>query len=416
MDYVPLATGVSLLFFQAYFWGMRILDIFRTMLAVPEIDPEQELPLPPDVPLISVIIPANNEQDGIAECLESALNQTYPRFEVILVDDRSEDLTASRARSMAQGHDNFKIVSVRELPHGWTGKCHACTVGVIQAAGEWLAFLDADSRLHPNALRACYHAALVRRVSLVTLSPGLILKSFWEKALQPVFMGMASLLFPLSRVNDPSSDVAAANGMFYLISRRAYDDSGGHAAVRNLAVEDIGIGKRVKPQGLGLMFANGRKVLQTRMYASLTDILRGWTRILAAAMNYEIGAVCKQLAIHASISLPALVVALCLFLPALPVLGLEAWLAPLLVISTELVILCLFYCPLLGAPRRYALLIPLGNLALVGVLAVIVKKILLREALQWRGTTYHTTLYQPTLLDPATSRAGTTPVTDTPPR
>ncbi|MCA1961749.1 MAG: glycosyltransferase family 2 protein [Desulfomonile sp.] len=416
MDYVPIVLGASLLFFQAYFWGMRILDVFRMMLIVPEIDPDQEGDLPRDAPLISVIVPANNEQDGIQECLESVLNQNYPRFEVILVDDRSEDLTASRARSLAQGRDNFSIISVRELPPGWTGKCHACTVGVKRAAGEWLAFLDADSRLHPNALAACYRAAVERGVSMVTVSPGLVLRTFWEKALQPVFLGMASLLFPPSQVNDPTSDVAAANGMFYLISRRAYEDIGGHAAVRNLAVEDIGIGKRVKPQGLGLMFANGRKILQTRMYSRLTDILQGWTRILAAAMNYEIAGVCKQFAIHFSISAPALVAGIYLYFPALSVLGPKVWAAPLAVITLELLILLMFFCPLLGTPRRYALLIPLGNLALVVVLAVIVKKILLREALQWRGTTYHATLYQPKLLDPAASQASNATVTDIPRR
>jgi len=416
VDYVPLALGASLLFIQAYFWGMGILEIFRTMVFVPEIDPERDSDVPPDAPLISVIVPANNEQDGIQECLESVLNQTYPRSELILVDDRSEDLTASRARSLAQGRDNFTIVSVRELPAGWTGKCHACTAGVDRAAGEWFAFLDADSRLHPNALAACYHAAVARGVSLVTVSPGLVLKTFWEKALQPVFLGMASLLFPPLRVNDPTSDVAAANGMFYLISRRAYEDIGGHAAVRNLAVEDIGIGKRVKPQGLGLMFATGRKVLQTRMYSRLTEILQGWTRILAAAMNYEISAVCKQFAIHLSISVPALVAAICLYLPALPVLGPKVWIAPLAIMALELLILFVFYCPLLGVPRRYALLIPLGNLALVGVLAVIVKKILLREALQWRGTTYHASLYQPKVLDPITTQASSATVADLPPQ
>lgn len=404
MDYVPVAIGASLLLFQVYFWGMRILDIFRMMIAVPEIDPEHAFPLPADAPHISVVVPANNEQDGIEECLESVLSQNYPHFEVILVDDRSEDLTASRARSRAKGRDNFTMVSVRELPAGWTGKCHACTAGVAHATGEWLAFLDADSRLHPNALRACYHAASVRGVQMVTLSPGLILKSFWEKALQPVFVGMASLLFPLSQVNDPDSDVAAANGMFYLISRRAYEDIGGHAAVRDLAVEDVGIGRRVKPQGLGLMFANGRKVLQTRMYECFSDIIQGWTRILAAVMNYEIRAVCRQLVIHAAASLPAFVLALGLFLPALPMVGPKVWLVPPALIAVEFAIFSLLYCPLLGVPRRYALLTPLGNLALVGVLALIVKKILLRERLQWRGTTYHTTRYQPVVLDPVASR------------
>ena len=112
------------------------------------------------------------------------------------------------------------------------------------------------------------------RVNMITLSPKFVLKSLWEKALQPTFISMSCILFPLPQINDPSSPVASANGMFFLISRYAYDKIGGHRDVKGLAVEDIGIGKRVKASGLGLLFAKGRHVMQTRMY-TLDD--ENWT-------------------------------------------------------------------------------------------------------------------------------------------
>jgi cellulose synthase/poly-beta-1,6-N-acetylglucosamine synthase-like glycosyltransferase len=169
------------------------------------------------------------------------------------------------AESVCKGHSNARVISVNELPEGWTGKCRALDAGVKLASGEWLAFLDADSTLHRSALTHCYHTAVDRGVNMITLSPKFVLKTFWEKALQPTFAAMSCILFPLGKINDPSCDVASANGMFYIISRHAYEEIGGHHDVKDLAVEDIGIGKRVKASGLGLVFANGRGVLQTRM-------------------------------------------------------------------------------------------------------------------------------------------------------
>jgi len=189
------------------------------------------------------------------------LEQDYPSYELILVDDRSEDLTASIAAELAKDIANFKVITVQKLSEGWTGKCHALDAGVRHASGEWLAFLDSDSSLDKSALRQCYQAAVKHKVNMVTLSPKFILKTFWEKALQPAFVVASSVLFPLPKVNDPASPVASANGMFFLISRYAYDKIGGHHEVKGLAVEDIGIGKRVKAAGLGLLFANGRYLL-----------------------------------------------------------------------------------------------------------------------------------------------------------
>ncbi len=262
ISYLLLAIAAIVLVFEISFWGIRLRDLILSLWWVPRAEPYDRHPLE-DAPLISVIVPAHNEERTIRECLNSVLNQDYPNFELILVDDRSDDLTASIAQELGRGRPNFKIVSVQHLPFGWTGKCHALDVGVRHAEGKWLAFLDADSCLHRAALRECYRLATDNGVNMVTLSPGFVLKTFWEKALQPTFAAMSCILFPLAKVNDPSSPVASANGMFYLINRKAYEEIGGHEEVRGLAVEDIGIGKRIKAAGLGLLFADGRHILKT---------------------------------------------------------------------------------------------------------------------------------------------------------
>ncbi len=400
MEHVQFAVGTIVLLFVAGFWFVRARDLVLSWHRDPNLRPDKEVFLPENPPLISVIVPAHNEEAGIAGCLESVLNQDYPSFELICVDDRSVDRTAGIARAVLANRQNCKLISVKELPPGWTGKCHALDAAIKHTSGEWLAFLDADSRLERCALRQCYGEALRRKINMVTLSPRFVLETFWEKALQPAFSARSCILFPPSKINDPASDIASANGMFYLISRRAYDAIGGHHDVKGLAVEDIGIGKRVKAAGLGLLFANGRKVLSTRMYTNLSDIISGWTRILSASMNYHLASVLKYLGVHILMSVPVLLLALHWYIPTATRLWPHTWFLLPLTCIVLMSIIPSVYCLQLGVSSRHAMLLTIGQFMLIWVFSIITKKIVCNDALQWRGTTYSASRYQPTTLNP----------------
>jgi chlorobactene glucosyltransferase len=404
LNNIPFLLASVTFAYCMVFWAIRIRQVLRAHIDVPVISAKPCTNLG-TTPLISVIVPAHNEEDCIVECLTSVIEQDYPCFEVILVDDRSQDQTAKLARSVLDGRGNCKLITITDLPSGWTGKCHALHAAVPHARGEWLAFLDADSLIHRSALSSCYCEAVNRKVGMITLSPRPVLRTFWERALQPVFMGLSGIIYPLPEVNDPSSPVASANGMFYLISRAAYQKIGGHGAVRGLAVEDIGIGKRVKAMGLGLLFANGREVLRTRMYTGFVEIVRGWTRIHSASLNYQVGKAGVHLFAHLLISLPVFALALYLYVPSARELLPTTWLIlPCIPVAEAVVATTVFY-RFLGVPVAYSMLASLGNVVLVGVLAVIIKKIILNEALQWRGTTYSLSRYRPTTLEPGTSKS-----------
>jgi len=398
---VAFGLAVFVLLFAVVFWSIRLRDLVKGLRTVPEIDPERYVGLPEDAPLISVIVPAHNEEAFIKDCLESVLAQDYPNFELICVDDRSEDRTVQIVRSVFQHHNHkrCRLLSVTDLPSGWTGKCHALNTAVAHARGQWLAFLDSDSTLGKSALRQCYHEASIHGVNLVSLTPRFLMRTFWEKVLQPTFGAMCCMLFPLGKVNDPSSDVAFANGMFYMISRPAYERIGGHRVVRNLAVEDVGIGKMVKALGLGILMANGCRIMQTRMYTNFHDIVKGWTRILSASMNYELPTAIKCLSVHTLMSFPVLVAVLYIYVPTAMELWPYYWFIPVLVCGVQMVVVPSVFYSSWGLPRRRSACLILGNLVLIWVLAVIVKKIVCKDCLQWRGTTYFSSLYEPRNLD-----------------
>ncbi|MCX5872590.1 MAG: glycosyltransferase family 2 protein [Deltaproteobacteria bacterium] len=400
MNYVSLVIGSAILMFIMYFWSMRMREIADSCRWVPVLDPNKDTSLPKSLPQISVIVPANNEEALIGTCLQSILDQDYPNLEIICVDDRSTDRTSEIAGKLFEGRTNCHLISITERFVGWTGKCHALYEGVKYASGEWLAFLDADSSLHKAALRQCLHEAIQRKINFVTLSPKFILNTFWEKALIPTFASMAAILFPLAKVNDPSSPVATANGMFFIISRTAYERIGGHCSVKDLAVEDIGIGKRVKAAGLGILFANGRNLLQTKMYSGFREVLNGWTRILSAAMNYKLLTVLKYLTMHILVSLPSFALGTFLYTESAMELWPSLWFLLPLACLLQMVITPCFFLDQAGLPKKYSVYVILGNLMLIWIFVVMMKKIIFGDALQWRGTIYKRTRYQSKSLEP----------------
>ena len=96
-----------------------------------------------------------------------------------------------------------------------------------------------------------------------------------------VIFAELAMTYPPSKVSDPRSPVAAANGQYLMISREAYDDIGGHRAVAGSLLEDVALARRVKESGRGLRFRYGGDAVRTRMYRSFPQMWEGWTKNLA---------------------------------------------------------------------------------------------------------------------------------------
>lgn len=234
----------------------------------------------PEPPLVTALIPAKDEEETLAGCIESVRAQTYPNLEILVVDDRSTDGTADIARAAAAVDPRVRLVSIDDLPTGWTGKCHALHVATEQANGRWLWYLDADTRHVPDALAIVMEYARIHGASLASLLPEMRCETFWEKIEQPLSGIILMRSFPLFDVNSRRRKTAFANGQFILIERTAYDRAGGHEAVRDRFVEDIYLARRVKDQGDTIRVAIATEISSTRMYTSLPQIVRGWARIL----------------------------------------------------------------------------------------------------------------------------------------
>src|SRR6266498_3402143 len=216
-------------------------------------------PPPSHAPLISVCIPARNEQRNIRTCVEATLAQNYPNFEVIVLDDRSTDATPAILADIAAHDPRLRPISGSNLPKGWAGKPHALFQASAAARGEWLCFVDADTFLSPATLSSCYAKAIETKADLFTIMTFQITETFWEKVVMPIVMTGLSVGFSPRKVNDSKRKDAVANGQFILIKRSIYDAIGGHERIKDQIVEDKAISEQVKWHGYRLTVADGRE-------------------------------------------------------------------------------------------------------------------------------------------------------------
>jgi cellulose synthase/poly-beta-1,6-N-acetylglucosamine synthase-like glycosyltransferase len=266
-------------------WPVRLLVlhiILRRQVALTNQSPHYDGQSPP---LVSAILPAKDEEAYLAVCLRSICNLTYSNLEILVVDDRSTDRTGEIARKIASTDQRVRVITIDELPTGWTGKTHALDHAAHLARGQWLLFADADTIHAPDSLGIMMEYARSQQAVLVSLLPELRCESFWELLMQPIAAITLMQSFPLHKLNNDRSNLAFANGQYILIERTAYDAAGGHQAVRDRFVEDIALAQRVKALGLPIRVALARGIVSCRMYASFAQLIRGWSRIFYDAFG-----------------------------------------------------------------------------------------------------------------------------------
>jgi hypothetical protein len=228
-------------------------------------------------PIVSVIVPARNEETCLGACLQSLVAQDGVSFEIIVVDDGSTD----RTREIARAVPSVRLVEAGPLPEGWTGKNNAMAAGEKKARGQWLLFTDADTVHRTGSLARALAEAKQHGAALLSYSPQQEVHSFWERAVMPVIFAELAAIYQPSRVSDPASTAAAANGQYLLISREAYYGVGGHASVAGSLLEDVALARAVKASGRRIFFRFGGDAVRTRMYRSFAQLREGWTKNLA---------------------------------------------------------------------------------------------------------------------------------------
>ena len=250
-----------------------------------------------DYPSVFAVIPARNEAEILPKSLSSLLNQDYPgNFQIILVDDQSEDGTAEIAQAIAT---NIKVIPGEPLPSGWTGKLWALEQGISYGknqtpAPDFFLLTDADIVHDSKNVQQLVAKAERENLQLVSLMVRLRCETFWEKLLIPAFVFFFKKLYPFAWVNNPQRKVAAAAGGCILIRREALERIGGMGVLREALIDDCTLARFVKvplpgesrpnyPIWLGLTESN----FSLRPYDSLASIWQMVARTAFTQLNYS---------------------------------------------------------------------------------------------------------------------------------
>jgi len=213
-------------------------------------------------PKVSIILPARNEEEFLGRCLDSLIVQDYENYEVIVIDDSSEDSTGKIISEYAKKNSKIVHVSAKPKPDGWMGKNWACMEGYRQARGELLLFTDADTTHKKNVISlAVTHLTSFELDALSTI-PKMLTFDFWTKITLPMISTFLHTRFSALNVNNPSKKTGYFFGSFFILKKKTYEQVGMHEGVKHEIIEDGALGKKVKESGHKMKMVRGEHLIE----------------------------------------------------------------------------------------------------------------------------------------------------------
>lgn len=244
---------------------------------------------PDDLPMVSILVPARNEEKNIVRCIQSLLAQDYPSFEVLVLDDQSNDGTLAILSQMAESQPKLKVLAGSPPPEDQSGKNWACSQLAHQAQGDLLLFTDADTVHQPQSLRKIVTALIGEQADLVTGFPRQQVLSWIERLLVPFFTWASISFIPLwlaYRMRLPTLVVAV--GQMMVFRREAYQKIGGYDALGKAIVDDLLLARKIKAAGMRWRVVRLSDLISCRMYHGGWETIQGFTKNLFAAFDFRL--------------------------------------------------------------------------------------------------------------------------------
>jgi len=340
-------------------------------------------------PKVSVILPARNEEEFINKCLDSLIDQDYKNYEIIVIDDSSEDDTQKIIFQYAEKHSKVIPVIARPKPVGWMGKNWACMEGYKKATGDLLLFTDADTKHSKNVISLAVGHLVSSNLDALSAIPKMITFDFWTKITLPMISTFLHSRFSALNVNNPAKKTGYFFGSFFIIKNEAYQNVGMHEGVKHEIIEDGALGKKVKDAGHKMKMVRGEHLIDAVWARDRTTLWNALKRLMIP-LYLQSGKI--------AIGIFFAVIFL-LFVP-FPIFALSASIqseemsAKILCISAAITSLLIYTGAIIEAKIGlhlrliHALFAPLGSLVVVlGFLSGLLQA-KRNESVMWRGRTY----------------------------
>ncbi|MCA9812096.1 MAG: glycosyltransferase [Nitrosarchaeum sp.] len=340
-------------------------------------------------PKVSIILPARNEEKFIKKCLDGLVEQDYKNYEIIAIDDSSEDKTGDIIEEYSKKYS--KIIAVKALPKpdDWMGKNWACMEGYKKATGDILLFTDADTYHNRCVISLAVSHLLSLNLDALSVIPKMLSFDFWTKITLPMISTFLHTRFSALNVNNPNKKTGYFFGSFFIIKREVYQNVGMHKGVKQEIIEDGALGKKVKERGYRMRMVRGEHLISA-IWARDRDTLWNALKRLMIPLYIQSG----------NIAIGIFVAVLFLLFMPFPIL---AYSVIFVSESTSFLILCIIsgiasFLIYLGAvievrqalfiETKFAMFAPLGSLVVVlGFLSGLIKA-KGDSAVSWRGRSY----------------------------
>ena len=258
--------------------GNRSVDALRDISPVPGTSPKK----------VSIIVAARNEQRNIRTALQSLLDLEYPNYELVVVDDRSEDATGKILDAMAVSNPSLNVIHIDSLPAGWLGKNHALWVGSKQATGDYLLFTDADIIMEPTVVTRAVTYMECNHLDHLAATPSMQMPTTLLGMFGVSFMVIFALFSRPWKAKDPKSRFHIGIGAFNIVRTETYRHVGWHKTIRLRPDDDIKLGKILKKNGFRQGVAYAPDFLAVEWYASITEVIKGLEKNTFSGADYSI--------------------------------------------------------------------------------------------------------------------------------
>jgi len=369
-------------------WIVLIKSMLRTFNESPFLDKFEKKEH--EKPKVSIILPARNEEKFIEKCLDSLIKQDYDNYEIITINDSSNDTTGDIIKKYSEKFPKVVFVDAKPKPDGWIGKNWACIEGYKKASGDLLLFTDADTAHTNSVISLAVSHLLSLELDVLTVIPRMLCLDKITKITLPMISTFLHTRFSALRVNDTSKGTGYFFGSFFIMKKSTYDSVGTHEGVKGELVEDGALGRKVKESGFKMRMVRGEH---------LVDAV--WARDMPTLWN-----ALKRLMIplylqNAKIAVASFFGVLFLLFMPFPILGysiifFNSTNSFLILFAISCIASILVYIGgILDATKgldlkiKYSLFAPVGGFIVVsGFLAGLIHA-KSKTAISWRGRTYH---------------------------
>jgi chlorobactene glucosyltransferase len=280
------------MFIQILIAGILLVTLINLILNLRYLKtPDINSKIPDNPSMVSILVPARNEEENIEACLESLCRQDYPNYEILVLDDNSTDSTAAVVQQLANRDRRLRLIRGAPLAEGWSGKNYACFQLAKEARGDWLLFVDADTIHAPSMLRGVLALAMEQKTSLLSGFPRQVAETLPLKIFTPTWYFIIMTWCPLWWLQWPGhSRPSIAIGQFLLFSKNEYWRIGGHEAVKSKVLEDIWLGIEMGKHRGKHIAVDLSNVVSCRMYNDFHGIWKGLGRSVYAVAEISVAA------------------------------------------------------------------------------------------------------------------------------